>query len=74
MTRLSAEDFVAKKIFFVKEVGRDMTQLGSFEQALRDAGIQMFNLVRVSSIIPSNCKVISLKEGKRLLKPGEMIF
>jgi len=74
VTRLSAEDFVAKKIFFVKGVGRDITRLGSFEQALRDAGIQMFNLVRVSSIIPPNCKVISSKEGKRLLKPGEVVF
>jgi len=69
---LSAEDFVAKKIFFVKGVGRDITWLGSFEQTLRDAGIQMFNLVRVSSIIPPNCKVISPKEGKRSLKPGEV--
>ena len=74
MTKLSVEDFVAKKIFFVKGVGRDITRLGSFEQALRDAGIQMFNLVRVSSIIPPNCKVISPQEGKQLLKPGEVVF
>ncbi|MEM3180838.1 MAG: arginine decarboxylase, pyruvoyl-dependent [Candidatus Micrarchaeaceae archaeon] len=65
---------IAKKMFFTKGVGRDSTQLGSFEQALRDARIQMFNLVRVSSIIPPNCELIKHDEGLQLLVPGQVVF
>ena len=43
---------VPTKIFFTKGVGRHREQLTSFELALRDAGIQKFNLVQVSSIFP----------------------
>lgn len=67
-------NFVAKKLFFTKGVGRDSTPLGSFEQALRDARIQMFNLVRVSSIIPPNCQVIKPEEGLQMLSPGQVVF
>ncbi|MGC8548040.1 MAG: pyruvoyl-dependent arginine decarboxylase [Candidatus Micrarchaeia archaeon] len=70
----SADLFVAKRMFFTKGVGRDTTELGSFEQALRDAQIQKFNLVRVSSIIPPNCEVIKREEGLQLLKPGQVVF
>ena len=38
---------VPTKIFFTKGVGRHREQLTSFELALRDAGIQKFNLVQV---------------------------
>jgi len=68
------ESFVAKRMFFTKGVGRDSTPLGSFEQALRDAQIEQFNLVRVSSIIPPNCEVIKREEGLQLLHPGEIVF
>jgi arginine decarboxylase len=67
-------DFLPKKIFFTKGVGRDSTQLGAFEQALRDAGIEKFNLVRVSSIIPPNCKIITKEEGLKHLKAGSIVF
>jgi arginine decarboxylase len=48
--------------------------LTSFELALRDAGIAQFNLVRVSSIFPPNCKIVSREEGLPLLQPGEIVF
>jgi arginine decarboxylase len=67
-------DLLPKKIFFTKGAGKDSTQLGAFEQALRDAGIEKFNLVRVSSIIPPNCKIITKEEGLKNLKAGSIVF
>lgn len=62
------------KVFFTKGVGRHRTELGSFEMALRDAGIEKFNLVRVSSILPPNCKIVTKNQGLFELKPGEVVF
>ncbi|KKU94341.1 MAG: Pyruvoyl-dependent arginine decarboxylase [Candidatus Jorgensenbacteria bacterium GW2011_GWA1_48_13] len=67
-------NFVPAKVFFTKGVGRHKEELGSFEMALRDAGIEKFNLVRVSSIFPPNCKIISREKGLQLLNPGEVVF
>ena len=65
---------VPKKIFFTKGVGKHKERLTSFELALRDAGIASQNLVRVSSIFPPHCKVISRKEGLKYLNHGEVVF
>jgi arginine decarboxylase len=65
---------VPKKIFFTKGVGKHKERLTSFELALRDAGIASQNLVRVSSIFPPRCKVISRKEGLTYLNHGEVVF
>jgi arginine decarboxylase len=46
----------------------------SFELALRDAGIEKQNLVRVSSIYPTSCKIISSKEGLPKLRAGQVTF
>ena len=46
----------------------------AFEEALRDAGINLCNLVKTSSVIPPGCKRISLEEGKKYLKPGQISF
>lgn len=67
-------NFVPKKIFFTKGVGKHTEQLTSFELALRDAGIAQFNLVTVSSILPPEVKIITQKEGIELLKPGQVVF
>jgi len=64
---------VPKKIFFTKGVGRHKERLASFELALRDASIEKFNLVTVSSIFPPSCRVISKEEGLKYLKPGEVV-
>ena len=42
--------------------------------ALRDASIAPLNLVRVSSIFPPSCKIISKQEGQKMLKPGQIAF
>jgi arginine decarboxylase len=66
--------FVPKKIFLTKGVGKHRERLSSFELALRSAGIAACNLVRVSSIFPPHCKLISRTEGLKLLRPGEVVF
>src|SRR5215467_12096279 len=65
---------VPKRIFLTKGVGKHKERLTSFELALRDAGIAAQNLVRVSSIFPPHCKLISRKEGVKYLYPGEVTF
>lgn len=64
---------VPKKLFFTKGVGRHREKLASFELALRDAGIEKFNLVTVSSILPPNCKIITKEKGLVDLQPGEIV-
>lgn len=65
---------VPKKVFFTKGVGVHKERLSSFEMALRDAGIEKFNLVTVSSIFPPFCKRVSKEEGLKELNPGEIVF
>ncbi len=66
-------DLIPKKIFFTKGMGVHKEQLASFELALRDAGIEIFNLVPVSSIFPPNCKRVSREEGLKILKAGSIV-
>jgi arginine decarboxylase len=66
--------FVAKKIFLTQGVGKHREKLSSFEMALRSAGIAQYNLVRVSSIFPPHAKLISKKDGTKLLKPGQILY
>ncbi len=63
-----------KYVFLTNGVGRHREKLASFEAALRDAGIAAFNLVRVSSIFPPHCKIISRRRGLAMLKPGQVVF
>jgi arginine decarboxylase len=65
---------IPTKMFFTKGVGVAKQQLMSFEMALRDAGIEKFNLVSVSSILPPACQRIQKEKGLELLKPGEVVF
>jgi arginine decarboxylase len=65
---------VPTKIFLTKGAGVHKDKLASFEVALRDAGIEKYNLVFVSSILPPNCKIIPREEGLKILKPGQIIF
>ena len=65
---------IPKKMFFTKGVGVHKDHLQSFELALRDAGIEMCNLVTVSSILPPHCRIIPREQGLKELKPGEVTF
>jgi arginine decarboxylase len=66
--------FVPSKVFFTKGVGRHREQLTSFELSLRDAGIEKYNLVQVSSIFPPKCRIINREAGLKELTPGEIAF
>jgi len=65
--------YVPKKIFFTKGVGRDKEYLASFELALRNAKIEKYNIVTVSSIFPIGCKRIPIEKGLKELSPGQII-
>lgn len=65
---------VPKTCFLTKGKGVHKEKLTSFEMALRDASIAPLNLVRVSSIFPPNCKILSIQEGKKFLRPGQVTF
>src|SRR6266478_6346722 len=42
--------------------------------ALRDAGLAPYNLVRVSSIFPPQCRLIPRSQGIKLLHAGQIVF
>jgi len=65
---------IPKQVFFTKGVGKHQTRLQSFEMALRKAGIETCNLVRVSSILPPKCKIISRRKGEEQLEFGQITF
>ena len=68
------QGLVPKKVFFTSGSGTHKEMLESFEMALRDAGIEKFNLVTVSSILPPKCEIIESKDGLKELVPGEIVF
>jgi arginine decarboxylase len=65
---------IPKYAFVTKGVGISKEKLTSFEMSLRDAGIAEYNLVRVSSIMPPNCKIIKKGKGLEMLSPGQIVF
>ena len=65
---------IPRRVFFTSGVDTHSEYLKSFEVALRDAGIEKFNLVTVSSILPPNCEIVSREEGLGGLSPGEIVF
>jgi arginine decarboxylase len=65
---------VPRFVFFTKGCGVHRQRLQSFELSLRRAGIAPLNLVRVSSIFPPGCAVISRERGLPRLHPGEITF
>jgi len=65
---------VPKMMFLTKGVGVDKNRLSSFELALRSAGIERFNLVHVSSILPPLCKIVPQDEGIQELVDGQIIY
>lgn len=65
--------YVAKRIFLTRGVGQHIEKLVSFEMALRNAKLAPFNLVRVSSIFPPGCKIITAGKGLQALSPGQIV-
>ncbi|HTV46907.1 MAG TPA: pyruvoyl-dependent arginine decarboxylase [Phycisphaerae bacterium] len=65
---------IPTRVFFTKGVGRHRFKPQSQELAFRHAGIEKFNLVQVSGILPARCKIITVGEGIRALIPGQVAF
>src|SRR4030043_655250 len=65
---------IPNKVFFTKGVGVHKDKLASFELALRDAGIEKYNIVTVSSIFPPGCKIVTREKGLEYLKAGQIVF
>lgn len=65
---------VPGKVFLTKGVGRHKERLTSFEMALRNAEIAKYNLVKVSSIFPPQCKLIGKKRGLSMMSPGQIVY
>ena len=71
---IDPNNFLPSKAFLTKGVGRHREKLTSFEEALREAGVAHVNLVRVSSIWPPHCELVSREEGVTMLRPGQITF
>jgi len=65
---------IPKRIFLTRGVGRSKEKLTSFELALRDAKISQLNLVKVSSIVPPGCRIISRRAGLKHVHAGQVVF
>ncbi|MBI2435100.1 MAG: arginine decarboxylase, pyruvoyl-dependent [Candidatus Hydrogenedentes bacterium] len=65
--------YVPSKMFLTRGVGTHKEKLSSFEMALRAGDIAQFNLVRVSSIYPPNCKIIPRQQGLKEMRPGQIV-
>ncbi|MER3465628.1 MAG: hypothetical protein C4329_15665 [Chitinophagaceae bacterium] len=65
---------VPKQFFLTKSVGVHEKELSTFEEALRDADIHTCNLIKTSSIIPADCKRISVEEGMKQIPAGMITF
>jgi arginine decarboxylase len=57
------DSIVPKRLFLTKGKGQHKEKLTSLEQALREGGIAPYNLVKISSIFPPGCRLISKQEA-----------
>jgi arginine decarboxylase len=70
-----SEEFLPKKFFLTSgKATSDVSELNAFHEALKKANISYQNIVSVSSIIPDTAVEISVEEGKKLVKRGEITF
>jgi len=68
------DSIAPRRLFLTKGKGQHKEKLASLEQALREAGIATFNLVKITSIFPPDCQLISKQEGIKRLHPGQIVF
>ena len=71
---MEPSSLIPTRVFFTKGAGKHRNKLQSFELALRKAGIEQCNLVRVSSILPPGCTIIPSSRGVSELQPGQITF
>ena len=65
--------YVPSEVFLVSGVGRHHARVASFEHALRDAGVEPYNLVPVSSILPPDAEFVEPHKGVKHLSSGQVV-
>lgn len=65
--------YVPGKVFTVEGVGRHPDEVASFELALRDAGVEPYNFVGVSSIYPADAEHVPCERGVEALDAGQVV-
>lgn len=65
--------YVPSKVFFTEGVGRHQEEIASFEMALRDAGIEPYNIVPVSSVLPPGAEIVEPERGVKELREGMVV-
>lgn len=68
-----SKHYIANEYTMSKGVGVSLARLSSFDKALLDAGVGNYNLVRVSSILPSNCREVSITEIQNHIREGSLL-
>jgi pyruvoyl-dependent arginine decarboxylase len=66
--------WVPTRVFFVSGVGTHAMERVALQHAMREAGVADGNLLKVSSVIAPGCRIIPADEGRRLLRPGNMVY
>jgi arginine decarboxylase len=61
---------VPTRVFFTSGVGFHKIQRVAMQHAMREAGLADCNLVKISSVIPPRCEVITRERGLGLLQGG----
>jgi len=64
---------IAKECCISKGKGVSENGLPSFDKALLEAGVGNYNLVRLSSILPANCKWIDVKDIAEHITEGSLL-
>jgi arginine decarboxylase len=77
--RLSPEEepappllFTPTRLFFTTGTGTHQTQRAAMQRAMREAGVADCNFVKVSSVIPPACQIVTRSAGLRMLRPGAL--
>src|SRR5215211_6753131 len=66
--------FEPTRVFFSTGVGFHKIQRVAIQRAMEQAGVNDLNLVKLTSVIPPTCEVITPERGLRLLSPGAIAF
>jgi arginine decarboxylase len=61
------------RLFFASGMGTHETQRAAMQRAMRQAGVSDCNFVKVSSVIPPGCEIITRERGLRMLRAGGIV-
>ncbi|RYY99113.1 MAG: pyruvoyl-dependent arginine decarboxylase [Chitinophagaceae bacterium] len=65
---------IPRRFFLTKGIGIHEQEHRAYAEALRDAGVERCNLVRVSGVLPPGCLRIARAEGLAALQPGMITY